>query len=296
MENAPSAISTQAEDSAGGADAEDVRQRLRIVYSKGVEVKFISHQDEFRLWERTLRRADLPLLYKQGFNPQPHLQFAAPLGVGFTGAREYVDIVLAPPLPLVDVRAGIESHLPPGVGVVEIEEIPVKADALAISLIGADYSIVIHASSGELAPEEVERRLRDFHARESIWRERERKGERYTYNLRPLVFVLRYEGYDALVEEHRLFLRVQQRTGATGRPDEVVAALGLEDFARTLCRERLYFAVNEADAGVFAAYPVIAQETIAGGKVKAARARLDEDAGRPRAGRTLGERAGDEFV
>ncbi|MCB0152346.1 MAG: DUF2344 domain-containing protein, partial [Caldilineaceae bacterium] len=49
------------------------RQYIRILYAKGEAVKFISHHDEFRLWERALRRADLPLLYKQGFNPQPHM-------------------------------------------------------------------------------------------------------------------------------------------------------------------------------------------------------------------------------
>ena len=62
------------------------RQYVRIIYAKTESIKFISHHDEFRLWERTLRRADLPLLYKQGFNPQPHMQFASPLGVGITGS------------------------------------------------------------------------------------------------------------------------------------------------------------------------------------------------------------------
>src|SRR6187397_1036529 len=80
------------------------RQFVRIVYAKTESIKFISHHDEFRLWERTLRRADLPLLYKQGFNPQPHMQFASPLGVGITGSNEPIDIVLSPPVPLDEVR------------------------------------------------------------------------------------------------------------------------------------------------------------------------------------------------
>ena len=65
-----------------------VPQRVRFSYEKGEAIKFISHQDESRLWERTLRRANLPLLYKRGFNPQPHIQFAAPLGLGMTGTHE----------------------------------------------------------------------------------------------------------------------------------------------------------------------------------------------------------------
>ncbi len=91
------------------------RQRVRLVYEKGEAIKFISHHDEFRLWERTLRRADLPLLYKQGFHPQPHMQFAAPLGVGITGKDELIDITLSPPVPLAELAERVRAKLPPGV-------------------------------------------------------------------------------------------------------------------------------------------------------------------------------------
>ncbi|MGL4651070.1 MAG: TIGR03936 family radical SAM-associated protein [Caldilineaceae bacterium] len=273
------------------------RQRLLLTYEKGEAVKFISHQDEFRLWERTIRRADLPLLYKKGFNPQPHMHFAAPLGVGFTGAREFVDIVLSPPLPLDEISARIRDRLPPGVLLHAIDEVPILADSLAATLIGADYTLLIYAEPGELPGEELEARIVSLLDRSEIWRERERKGERYTYNLRPLVFILRYEGYSPLTEEHRIFLRVQVRPGATGRPDEVLDALELGDWARTLRRERLYFATNDEDAATFAAYPVIEQAQITGPKpppvIKRGRDQ-GQQGGRP-AGRTINERAGDEF-
>ena len=74
------------------------KQRVRLLHAKGEAVKFISHQDEFRLWERTLRRAGLPLLYKQGFNPQPHMHFAAPLGVGFTDNEANVWLSIGKPI------------------------------------------------------------------------------------------------------------------------------------------------------------------------------------------------------
>ena len=124
---------------------EEQRQRVRVYYAKGEAIKFISHHDEFRLWERTLRRADLPLLYKQGFNPQPHIQFAAPLGVGITGAREIVDFLFSPPVALDAIAAVLRAKLPPGVELVALEEIPLKADALQNLVIGADYTILIYA-------------------------------------------------------------------------------------------------------------------------------------------------------
>jgi radical SAM-linked protein len=276
--------------------SEEPRQRLRISYAKGEAVKFISHQDEFRAWERTLRRAGLPLLYKQGFNPQPHIQFASPLGVGFTGANETLDIVFSPPAALSEVQERIAAKLPPGLTLLGIEEVPLKTTSLQSLLIGADYSVLIFAEPQEIEVVELEARIRDFLAESEIWRERQRKGNPYRYNLRPLVFELGYEGYTLEREEHRIFLRVQQRDGATGRPDEVVNALGLADFARTLRRERLYFSDRAADQAIFAQYRVVTQKEIDGGPVLGKQVREEGSSERRVSGRTIGERAADEFV
>jgi hypothetical protein len=108
-------------------------------------------------------------------------------------------------------------------------------------------------------------------------------------------------GYDKEKEEHRIFLRVQQRAGATGRPDEVVAALGLDDHARTLRRDHLYYADRPEDAQIFAAYPVIEQSAINAPKPPRRERythppRNRDSAPRSRSGRSISERAGDEFV
>ncbi len=276
------------------------RQRVRFVYEKSEAIKFISHHDEFRLWERTMRRADLPLLYKQGFNPQPFIQFAAPLGVGITGARELIDITFSPPVPLAELAQRVRTKLPPGVLLHDLAEVPLKTPALQDLLLGADYTILIYAEPGGIADALLAERITTFLATAEIWRERERKGEKYTYNLRPLVFELRYAGYDEAAEEHRIFLRVQQRPGATGRPDEVVDALGLDNYARTLRRDQLYYADRPEDVARFAHYPVIAQADISRPFPKRQRSHKQRnrkpDAAPYEAGRSISERAGDEFV
>ncbi|MBX3014654.1 MAG: TIGR03936 family radical SAM-associated protein [Caldilineaceae bacterium] len=283
-------------EAAGSDEPLAERQRVRLVYEKGEAIKFISHHDEFRLWERTLRRADLPLLYKQGFNPQPHMQFAAPLGVGITGRNELIDITLSPPVPLPELEQRVRAKLPPGVTLQGLSEVPLKTPALQSLLIGADYTIIIYAEPGEVAEELIHRRIADFLATTEIWRERERKGEKYEYNLRPLVFVLRYEGYDAVAEEHHIFLRVQQRAGATGRPDEVLDALHFDDFARTLRRERLYYANQPEDVACFDQYPVIEQAAVSRPQKKHHFQRKGSTPPPAVQGRSISERAGDEFV
>ncbi len=274
------------------------RQYIRILYAKGEAVKFISHHDEFRLWERALRRADLPLLYKHGFNPQPHMQCAAPLGVGITGACEPLDIILSPPQPIEEVAARLRAKLPSGVMLGDVRELPDKPKALQNLIIGADYAIVLYAAPDAIDGAGLQARIDRLLWADEIWRVRERKGKPYAYNLRPLVLELRYTGYDATTEEHRIFLRVQMRTGATGRPDEVVDALGLDDFPRSLRRERLYFEDDADDVAVMAAYPVIEQAQVAAPKgllQQLSQVAPATDA-RRRGGRSLGERAGDEFV
>lgn len=269
------------------------RIRVRITYEKGERIKFISHQDEFRLWERAVRRANLPMLYKQGFNPQPHMQFASPLGVGITGVNEWIDITFSPALPLNEIAARLREKLPPGVTLHAIDEVPLKTPALQSQLIGADYSIIIYAEPGELDAAALIEQIDRFLASTEVWRERQRKGRMYEYNLRPLIYELRYDGYDPAREEHRIFLRVQQRAGATGRPDEVIAALGFDDYARTLRRERLYLDSAEEDVARFAGHPVIAKEAIErSSEMTLTRPRPPQ---RTASGRTIAERAGDEF-
>ena len=206
------------------------RQRVRILYEKGEAIKFISHQDEFRMWERTLRRADLPLLYKQGFNPQPHMQFASPLGVGFTGVREPIDITFSPPVPLDELTERIRAKLPPAAVTLAIEEVPLKTESLQSLLIGADYTILIYAEPGEMA-DDAERTHRRLAGHGDNLAQAQRKGRNYVYNLRPLVFELRYR---RLRRGHAKSIAsscaCRQRAGATGRPDDVVDALGLDDY------------------------------------------------------------------
>jgi radical SAM-linked protein len=70
-------------------------QRLRLKFGRGEDLKFLSHLDLMRLWERALRRAGLPLAYSEGFTPHPQIALAAPLLVGVTSDAELMDVSLS---------------------------------------------------------------------------------------------------------------------------------------------------------------------------------------------------------
>lgn len=231
--------------------------RFRVLYARGAALRFISHQDEFRLWERALRRARLPLAYKQGYNPQPHMQFAAPLGVGFSGQRELMDFRLETAAVPGAVQARLARAMPPGMDILDVQAMPLKTPALQSLLFGADYALQVDAPHLTDGPARVNR----FLARTEIWRTRQRKGRSYQYNLRPLVHALACRGAAAGLWEFRL--RVQMLEGATGRPDEVLAELGLSDYPHMLQRQRLYFASRLSDLETFAPYVLASREQVA---------------------------------
>jgi radical SAM-linked protein len=105
-------------------------QRIRIKYSKGKAVRFISHRDIIRIFERALRRTGLPLKYSQGYNPRIKLSWGPPLKVGHFSEEQFFDLYLAEPFDISRIPALANSLLPENIRV--IEAVPVSAAAPSI--------------------------------------------------------------------------------------------------------------------------------------------------------------------
>ncbi len=272
-------------------------QRLRLTYARSESLRFISHQDEFRMWERTIRRSQMPLAYKQGFNPQPHMQFAAPLGVGFSGSRELMDFRLDKHFPESEIAARLSNTLPPGVRIVELQTVDLRTKPLQATLLGADYRLIVQTP----ALPDGQRRIQDFLARTEIWRTRQRKGREYKYNLRPVVHELSFAGPTDEGDSVAFELRVQLLEGATGRPDEVLAVLGLSNFPHLLHRDKLYFSSVPTDEAVFSSYNLACQKDVAFLEPAASQRRPENRSPIPGRGdnnsrpQVFGEKAADEF-
>ncbi len=209
------------------------RQRLRMTFAKGEQVKYISHLDMMRLWERALRRANIPLLYSMGFNPRPKISIAAPLAVGLTGQREVMDVTLDTPISPADFAATVTRQLPPGITLLQVEEVYMALPSLQSQVRSAEYRVIVRATkSGEL----MQQRLNDLLNSPRL--PRERRGKKY--DLRPLVERLCLEKSEK--QEHVLGMRLRVGEHGTGRPDEVLAELGVAEFVKGIERTRLHFA------------------------------------------------------
>ncbi len=212
-------------------------QRLRMAYAKGEELRYISHLDLQRTWERAFRRARLPMAYSQGFNPRPRFQMASALPVGVTGRSELLDIWLVEPLSSEEAVSRLRPVLPGGLEVLSAEEVELPAPALQAQMRAADYQAEIHTAEPAGA---IEGRIEALMASQAIPRRRMQKGEWQAYDLRPLIQAVRVE----VTAEGTILLtmRLEASPRGAGRPEEVLDALGLALSRHRVERTQLYFA------------------------------------------------------
>jgi radical SAM-linked protein len=211
--------------------------RYRITFARDRTVRFVGHLDLAKAWERILRRADLPVAFSQGFHPLPKITFASALPVGCTSDCELMDVVLSEPMEPSDVMARLGPALPAGIAVASVAPVPLNAPALQAELRWAEYAVTVE--TGE-APEQIEQKVQTFLAASTLPRERRGKS----YNLRPLALSLMVEA--ARDSSARIVMRLLADASAgTGRPDEVLAALGWGDAPAQIHRRKLGFSNDE---------------------------------------------------
>ncbi len=125
------------------APAPIAKTKFRLRYSKGPELRFISHLDLMRAWLRAVRRAGLPVAYSQGFSPHAKLSFGPPLPLGLTSSAEHLDIQLEKPV-AGDVGQMLNAVLAPGLRIIESKPIFGNARSLSEVCDVAEYRIVLN--------------------------------------------------------------------------------------------------------------------------------------------------------
>ena len=206
--------------------------RIRITFTKQGALRYIGHLDLHRLWERAMRRAELPLSYSQGFHPQPKISLAAALPLGFSSRAEVMDVRLNEEIAVEDLSARLKDSLPPDIKVVEVRTVDEKLPALQTQTLSAAYDVHL---TEPVAGSELKRRVEGLMMSESLIRERRGKS----YDLRPLVEMLSVVGMADGTSWLKMTLAA--REGATGRPEEVLGVLGIEADTARVERTRLIF-------------------------------------------------------
>ena len=202
--------------------------RFRIVFEKGIEMRFTSHLDLMRTWERALRRSGLPLAFTQGHHPHLKMSFGPPLPLGYRSRAEVFDLELAQP-PALDLHERLNAVLPSGLAVLGFRPILFKTPSLMSQLEGASYRVRFPATflaEAGLTPEALRRTLDaaipELLRRAHVIVRRQNEAQTREFDARPSIASLEMVGSEtpAALDAH---LRFTAR--AQVRPDELVALL-----------------------------------------------------------------------
>ncbi len=162
--------------------------KLLLRLEKGEKVKYISHLDMQRLFQRALRRAKLPCAYSQGFNPHMLVSFACALPVGVCSKAEYAEVVLERFVPPTECMARLNEVLPDGVKILNACE-PKDTDPTVGSVIAlAEYSFMLKDSGS------VQDKLGSMLKKEEILIEKKTKKGFATVNVRNMIHSVKQKG------------------------------------------------------------------------------------------------------
>jgi len=204
--------------------------RVRARFTKLGKVRWTSHRDVARMWERALRRSRMPVSYTAGFTPRPQLSFGLALPTGCESIAEYLDIVLDEPVEPAELARRVGSMLPDGVDVVAAGAVGPGTNSLQEDVSSCTWEIQVPGVTRATLDAAIGRAL----DAPSLSVRRERKGREVVDDLRPSVLALSSAGADA----DGLQLLAELGTRPRGvRPSELAQVLGIEfGLSRRTCQ------------------------------------------------------------
>ena len=213
-------------------------QRLRIKFNRGPEIKFISHLDIVRLWQRAFNRAGIEIAYSAGFSPHPRISLAAPLALGVTSEAELMDIVCIKGVAPHFFVSAVNQQLPAGLAVDKVSPIAIDLPSLQSQISRAEYKVEVAAESG---PPDVCKAIDDLLKLETLpWQHQRDTGMRQ-YDQRALIESISIIEWKPPVGILGMKLRCD--SNGSGRPEQVTAALGFRERPLSIHRTQLFLRV-----------------------------------------------------
>lgn len=157
--------------------------RALIRFGKQPRLRFISHLDMQRFFQRALNRTGLPIAYTQGFNPHPVLSFGSALALGWTSEYEIIDIKLAVPMGRKRTEEAMRQALPEDLPVIEVKLVDDKHPAPMAQVKMADYRVIIEGEDAD----KIVNQIPAFMEKETVLEMKKTKSGEKETNIRPLV-------------------------------------------------------------------------------------------------------------
>jgi radical SAM-linked protein len=158
---------------------------VRIKFVRGEEVKYISHLDLMKTFERAIRRSGIPIAYSQGFNPHPHMVFGLPLSVGVTSEAEYGDFELSAPMSPEQLKKDLNDSLPKGLRVLNARDKHVKDNIMAS--IGVARYMLLLTTEHKNDIKTLNSKIEEFMNKSQIIVKKESKKGPRDVDIRPMI-------------------------------------------------------------------------------------------------------------
>lgn len=184
----------------------------RLRFSKTGKLRFLSHHDLMRLFERAMRRSGLPLRMTEGYNPHPILSFPTALGLGIESLDEILEFELSAWNAPAKIEAQLGAQLPEGIRLIKVEAFARK-DRSAVEFV--EYEARFASGTDPAAGAKA------FLAKPELWIERKSDKGSKKVELRRYVIAI-------VTEPGRALLRIRITDQGTAKPEEVLRAIGIE--------------------------------------------------------------------
>ena len=193
---------------------------VRLKFTKLGKIRFTSHRDVARLFERALRKAAVDVAYTEGFSPRPKIAFGLALSTGHESLAEYLDVAIArDDVDVTELPGRLSSALPAGIDVVAAAPVPPGDASLQEAVTSCTWRIEVDGVDLATAEQLVEAAL----AADELVLTRTRKGKEVTDDLRPAVLSLAIDGR---TDDGRVALLTELATQPRGlRPAELLQVL-----------------------------------------------------------------------
>ncbi len=196
--------------------------RVRVRFAKAGKLRFISAIDLGRVWERALRKADLPIAYSEGFSPHPKVSFGDALPLGYASTAEFAELTFGGTLDLDVMTARLNASFPTGLEVLDAMEFVEGGKRLGKLLQASLWTLDYPSAEG------LEAAVAALPADGPLPVERERKGEMVTADLRPPLAGIAAAGTQIrAIVRHPGFIPGASEGGVAVRADDIHTALGI---------------------------------------------------------------------
>lgn len=222
---------------------------IRVKFRRGDEVKFISHLDLMKVFERAIRRARLPIAYSQGFNPHPGMVFGLPLGVSVTSDAEYGDFEITDDsFPMNEFIERLNAQLPAGIEVLAAKPRQSKQNIMAT--IAASEYVVVVGTPLECTEKSLKASVSKYLSQDEIVVKKKTKSGIKDTNIKGMIFDLDFElqpcgGLNII----KFKMLVSAGSKANLKPDLLVESLfellGAEFEIERIHRSKLFVRVDE---------------------------------------------------